>query len=174
MTDKNRAHLELQTRVSRQRNSQIFVSDGSANVVARPCRQTSLDWQMATPTTKESVCRSVGEETLQLCKVNFSHSLTRDHAADIPFRLRARHSGKKSVFAKESVLMCLLCLVHCALCLGLLPKQLTKINAPGCFRATLWLNARCTAGPVSWFAKPQAHQHIRCGVGCGGSHFQSQ
>jgi hypothetical protein len=31
---------------------------------------------------------------------------------------------------------------NCALCHGLLPKQLTKINAPGCFRETLC--AKCT------------------------------
>jgi len=35
------------------------------------------------------------------------------------------------------------------------------------------LNARCTAVTVSSCAKCRAHQHVRCGVGCGGSHFQS-
>lgn len=110
---KNRAHLELQTRVSRQRNSQSFVTDGQVNVVTRHYCQTSLVWQMATPTKKELVCPSVGEERgTTAVKVHFSHNLTRDQTADIPFTLDARHLGKKGAFAKGSVLVCLVCLVQ--------------------------------------------------------------
>jgi hypothetical protein len=113
-------------------------------------------------------------ETLQPCKVHFSHNLTRDHAADIPFTLGARLSGKKCAFAKASVLVFLYVSgatvqsvsAHCR-------SSSQKSMRLGVSVRHCMLNARCTAVSVSSCAKCRAHPHVLCGVGCGGSYFQS-
>ena len=173
---KNRAHLELQTRVSRERNSQSFVSDGSVNVVARRCCQTSLDWQMATPTTKELVCPSVGEERDSIAVQSaFQSQFDKGPNSRYPIYVGCKTFGQERCICEgkcPSVPSVSGATVHSvsAYCRSSSQKSMRLgVSVRHCV-----LNARCTAVTASSCAKCRAHQRVRCGVGCGSSHFQSQ
>lgn len=173
---KNRAHLELQTRVSRQRDSQSFVSNGSLNVVARRYCQTSPDQQMATPTTKELVCPSVCEERdTTAVQSAFQSQFDKGPCSRYSIYVGCKTFGEERCICQgqcPSMPSVSGATVHSvsAYCRSSSQKSMRLgVSVRHCV-----LNARCTAVTVSSCAKCRAHQHVRCGVGCGGSHFQSQ
>jgi len=97
-----------------------------------------------THTTKELVCPSVGgERDTTAVQSAFQSQFDKGPCSRYCIYVGCKTFGQEMCICEgkcASVPLCVWC--NCAVCLGFLSKQLTKINAPGSFRAALY--AKCT------------------------------